>query len=302
LLNPSAVNLFASIQQSANSRPIPPSTGLSVRPAHHEWIVEHRPRVAWFEVHAERFTREGGRLAQLDSIASRYPLSLHAVGLSLGSRGVPDPERLGYLCKLAERLQPELISEELSSFLVNPTRRCAVSARQYSQEDLQSVVRHVIRVQDALDRQILLKNAPELSPLPDSTRSQVEFLAEVVLRTGCGLLLDIGNLYTSAKNQCVQAELALFDFLDSVPADAIGEMHLRGPRGGPAWNDASGLGIASEVVDLYRTAVRELGRLPTLVEEECRSPHFDASLTQAARADAIAFNALYEGVIRASDT
>jgi uncharacterized protein (UPF0276 family) len=259
----------------AGYRPIPARAGIGLHPAHQPWIIERRPPAAWLEVHARNFIAQGGQLADLDAIAASYPLSLHAVGLSLGCGTPPDPLQLHSLRKWVIQLRPGLVSDQL----IHPGDPAALP---YTQEALRSVIRNVIQVQDNLERQILLENPATGGALPDSKLSAAEFLAEVVLRTGCGLLLNVNNLCVS-ETDC-EAEAQLLRFVETVPADSIREIHLEGDL----------------VWELYETAAAILGQLPTLIQRDCASAAFDVLQAEAAMADSLVLGVRSKGIARAA--
>jgi uncharacterized protein (UPF0276 family) len=259
----------------AGHRPIPACAGIGLHPAHQSRIIERRPRAAWFEVHTQNFATRGGQLADLDAIAANYPLSLHAVGLSLGCGTPPDPVQLNTLRKWVARLRPGLVSDHL----IHPSDPAPLP---YTQEALRRVIRNVIQVQDNLERQILLENPSRRLQTPDSTLSEAEFLAEVVLRTGCGLLLNINNACVSTTG--LDAEAQLLRFVEIVPADSIRKIHLAGDL---MW-------------DLFATAAQSLGPLPTLIQWDTGIPTFDVLRAEAALADSIVLAVRSKGTVRAA--
>jgi uncharacterized protein len=275
------------------SRPISASAGIGLRPPHHSWVIEHRPRVPWFEVHAENFMAHVVLLSELDSIASEYPVSLHCVGLSLGSVTLPESTHLHRLRELVARYSPGLISDHLAWNAVDGIHLPDLLPLPYTEEALRVVIRNVSHVQDVLQRQILLENPSRYVRLPESTLSEPEFLAEVVLRTGCGVLLDVNNLYVSARNQEVDPTQTLAHFLDTVSTESIREVHLAGHSildRAPCRSmllDDHGSRISPEVWALYSAAVGAVGPVPTLIEWDTRIPVFNVLEEEASIAHSL---------------
>jgi len=274
------------------TRPISARAGIGLRPLHHSGVIEQHPRVPWFEVHAENFVSHALLQRELDAIAADYPLSLHCVGLSLGSVALPERSHLQALRALLTRYQPRLVSDHLAWNAIKGVHLPDLLPLPYSEEALQVVVRNVHRVHEVLQRPILLENPSKYVALPDSTLSEAEFLAEVVARTGCAVLLDINNLHVSAHNQNLDPEETLSDFLSVVPTDSIHEVHLAGHsilvlRDNHLFLDDHGSRVCQGVWDLYAAALRVLGPVPTLVEWDTRIPTFTVLEEEAARADRI---------------
>jgi uncharacterized protein len=287
LLNPSFV---------PRTRPIPARAGIGLRPIHHSYVIEQPPRVPWFEVHAENFVNHALLERELDAIATDYPLSLHCVGLSLGSVALPERSHLQALRNLLNRYQPQLVSDHLAWNAINGVHLPDLLPLPYSEEALQVVVRNVDRVHEVLQTPILLENPSKYVTLPDSTLSETEFLAEVVARTGCAVLLDINNLHVSAHNQSLDPEESLSEFLSLVPRDSIQELHLAGHsifvlRDNHLLLDDHGSRVCQSVWDLYAAALRALGPVPTLVEWDTRIPSFTVLEEEAAKAERVMLKA-----------
>jgi uncharacterized protein (UPF0276 family) len=251
---------------ASGQRPVPPKAGIGLHPAHHGLVLRKRPKTAWLEVHAENFMARGGMRADLELIARHYPLSIHAVGLSLGSIGLPESEHLGRLRELVEQLQPDLISDHLSWSAIDGVHFPDLLPLPYTEEALDVVIRNVVHVQNCLKRPLLLENPSTDLELPQSALSEAEFLAEVTLRTGCGVLLDLENLFVSAGNRGSDPGEVLEQFLEVIPHETIGEIHLAGQR---------------IVWDLYARAVQELGPVPTLIEWDTLIPPFETMQEEA---------------------
>jgi len=278
---------------ASGGRSIPASTGIGLRPPHHAWVIERRPPVSWFEVHAENFMTHGVLVDELDSIALKYPLSLHCVGLSVGSVAPPEKTHLHRLRELVARCNPDLISDHLAWNAVDGMHLPDLLPLPYTEEALQVVIRNVHYAQDVLRRQILLENPSRYTNLAHSTLSEAEFLAEVALQTGCGVLLDVNNLYVSARNQDSDPNRALTHFLGTVSAQCIGEIHLAGhtiAEGDGTREllvDDHGSRVCPDVWGLYGEAVAILGPVPTVIEWDNRIPIFSVLEEEASIADSL---------------
>ena len=198
-------------------RPIPAAAGIGLRPLHHAWVIQQRPEAAWFEVHAENFMLHAPLREDLELIALHYPLSFHAVGLSLGSVNAPASDHLHQLRELVTRFEPQLVSDHLSWSRIADVHLPDLLPLPYTEEALHGVIRNVHRVQDVLKREILLENPSRyVTQAGTGLMSEADFLAEVVLRTGCGVLLDINNMYVSAVNRGTDPAGDLDEFLSIV--------------------------------------------------------------------------------------
>jgi uncharacterized protein (UPF0276 family) len=285
-----------------------PAAGIGLRPQHHAWVIQHRPKIAWFEVHAENFMTHGPLLDDLEWIARDYPLSLHAVGLSLGSVSPPERDHLNHLRELVTRFEPDLVSDHLSWSAVQGTHFPDLLPLPYTEEALRVVIRNVHQVQDVLKREILLENPSRYVDSFDSALTEAEFLAEVVLRTGCGVLLDINNLYVSAINRGVDPATELDNFLNTVPLESFNEIHLGGHSsvelddGRPLRLDDHGSRVCAEVWAEYQAAVAVLGFVPTLVEWDTRIPEFEVLQQEASVAQSLMQESARAGAIRAAAT
>src|SRR5580693_2124113 len=202
-----------------------PSVGLGFKPEHFEAIVDSRPELGFFEVHAENYMGGGGAPhRRLDAIRERYPLSLHGVGLSIGSPGPLDRAHLQRLAQVAERYQPALVSEHLAWSTHEGAFFNDLLPLPYTEETLAGVCEHIDIVQTALRRTILLENPSTYVAFVETTMSETEFLAEISRRTGCGLLLDVNNIFVSATNHGYDP----YRYLAEFPLAAVGEIHLAG--------------------------------------------------------------------------
>ncbi|HUO23506.1 MAG TPA: DUF692 domain-containing protein [Caulobacteraceae bacterium] len=281
---------------AASSRPIPALAGIGLRLPHHRFVREHRPDVAWLEVHPENYMTPG--LAdELAAFADRYPLSLHAVGMSLGSAHGLDAAHLDRLRALERRIRPGLMSDHLS-WSVASAGGAALALPDllplpYTEEALAVVIANLDRAQHRLGRTILVENPSTYLQFAASTVSEAEFMGEMARATGCGVLLDINNLYVSAMNQGEDPFAALAGYLAHIPAHAIGEIHLAGhavralPGGRQARIDDHGSPVCAEVWALYAAALDGLGPRPTLIEWDTAIPAFGALQAEAAIAQGV---------------
>jgi uncharacterized protein len=223
-------------------------------------------------------------------IRAHYPLSLHAVGLSLGSAAGVDSEHLERLRQLAQLLQPGLMSDHLSWSVANGTYLPDLLPLPYTEEALDVVCRNVTQVQDALGRQLLVENPSTYLSYAASALSEADFLAAVSTRTGCGVLLDINNIYVSACNQRRSAGLVLESWFQALERSSVREMHLAGhavvatTTGDELRIDDHGDQVCAAVWALYARALEYFGALPTLLEWDTRLPEFATLQAEAALA------------------
>ena len=269
---------------------LPACTGVGFKPAHFRDIVAAPQPVGFFEVHAENYMGAGGPPhAQLGALRERYALSVHGVGLSIGSMGPLDRDHLVRLKVLCERYAPESFSEHLAWSSHNDVYLNDLLPLPYAQQTLARVAEHIDEVQTALGRQMLLENPSTYIRFSESTILEVDFLAELSKRTGCGLLLDINNVFVSAKNHGTQP----LTYLDSFPFDRVKEIHLGGHDeevddvGAPLLIDTHGSPIAEGVWTLYVHVIARTGALPTLIEWDNEVPDWPTLLAEAVAAQNI---------------
>jgi uncharacterized protein len=265
-----------------------PSVGVGFKPEHFEAIVEARPKLGFFEVHAENYMGGGGAPhRRLDAIRERYPLSLHGVGLSIGSPGSLDQTHLKRLAAVARRFEPTLVSEHLAWSTHEGAFLNDLLPLPYTDETLARVSEHVDEVQNALGRTMLLENPSTYVVFAESTWAETDFLREIARRTGCGLLLDVNNVFVSATNHGRDPERYLADF----PLEAVGEIHLAGyaddsdDAGLPLLIDAHNSPVRETVWSLYADALRRLGPTPTLIEWDNDVPAWPTLFSEARRAE-----------------
>lgn len=262
--------------------------GLGLKADHYEAAYDCAARGLWFEVHPENYMIDGGpRLAWLETIGSRHPLSLHGVSLSLAADCAPDSEHLKRLKALAERVQPALISEHLAWSTWRGQYHADLLPFPRTEDALQRIIDNIQRTQECLGRRIAIENPSHYLQLPGHQFSEIEFLAELSSRSGCGLLLDINNVFLSAHNMGYDANA----YVDAFPSDAIMEIHLAGhsvdPGGTSLLIDSHDAPVAEPVWALYRRLIRRVGPRPTLIERDEHIPPFGELLLERDRAQSL---------------
>jgi uncharacterized protein (UPF0276 family) len=269
---------------------LPASTGVGFKPAHFRDILAAPQPLGFFEVHAENYMGAGGPPhAQLGALRERYALSVHGVGLSIGSMRPLDRDHLMRLKTLCERYTPESFSEHLAWSSHGDVYLNDLLPLPYTQQTLARVAEHIDEVQTALGRQMLLENPSTYIGFSESMIPEVDFLAELSKRSGCGLLLDINNVFVSAKNHGTQP----LAYLDSFPFDRVKEIHLGGHDeevddvGAPLLIDTHGSPIAEGVWTLYAHVIACTGALPTLIEWDNDVPDWPTLLAEAVAAQNI---------------
>ena len=273
------------------SRPtrLPAAAGVGYKPQHYTAIMEDPGSVAWLEIHAENYMGDGGRpLAQLRALADRFPISVHGVGLSIGGETPLDPDHLARLKHLVSWLSPASFSEHLAWSTHDSHFLNDLLPLPYTSATLTRVAAHIDQVQTALGRPMLLENPSSYLAFADSTWAEPEFLAELARRTGCGLLLDVNNVFISATNLGFSPQ----GYIDAFPLTAVGEIHLGGhdedhdDHGQPLLIDSHGQEIADPVWSLLAYTLARSGPKPVLVEWDTDVPDWPILEAEAARAAA----------------
>jgi uncharacterized protein (UPF0276 family) len=266
------------------TRPLPSAAGIGLRAPHIGQVLAQRPPVPWFEVHSENYFADGGpTLAVLDRIRGDYPLSLHGVGTSLGSTDPLDLAHLVKLKRLMQRVEPARVSEHLCWSGVHGRHYNDLLPLPYTEEALTHVCARVAATQDFLGRTILVENVSSYLTFPESTIPEHEFVVAVAARTGCGLLVDVNNIYVNARNHGIDAHA----YLAAIPPAIVVEIHLAGfDASGPCLIDTHGAPVAPDVWALYEVALRRFGRVPTLIEWDTDIPDFTVLQREAATAQA----------------
>ena len=271
-------------------RALPARAGVGLKPEHYKAILSEAPDLGWFEVHAENYMGAGGPPHRyLTAIRERYPLSIHGVGLSIGAARPLDREHLKRLKHLIDRYQPGSFSEHLAWSSHDTVFYNDLLPLPYDAESVARVADHIDEVQEIIGRRMLLENPSAYVAFLESTMSEIDFLTEVVRRTGCGLLLDVNNVHVSATNQ----DFDPFDYIDRFPVEHVGEIHLAGyapdvdDHGAPLLIDAHDRPIDPEVLKLYRHTIGRAGPVPTLIEWDNDVPDWPTLFAEARRADAV---------------
>jgi len=282
------LNSLAAVSQFRRGS-IPAKAGIGLRFPHHQVVAETRPDVAWFEVHTENYLGGGTSLRYLETIRRDYPLSLHGVGLSLGSAEGIDAAHLERVRRVVESIEPGLVSEHLSWSIVDGTYLADLLPLPMTEEALDVVCRHVDQVQARLKRRVLVENPSTYLRFRHSTIPEWEFLARVAQRTGCGILCDVNNIYVSACNHGWDAS----NYLAALPPAGVGEIHLAGHAvkqlddGRTLRIDDHGSRVAPAVWALYAEALARFGPVPTLVEWDTDVPPLEVLLGEATHAAAM---------------
>lgn len=268
---------------------LPLVAGIGLRSPHMREVLERCPSAGWLEVHAENYMNRGAAASQLERIRSNYTLSIHGVGLSLGSESGIDQEHLDRLKEVCRRFEPAMVSEHLSWSVGDGIYLNDLLPIPHDEEALTIVADNISRTQDALKRTILIENLATYVGFSRSTMDEPEFLAALAKRTGCGLLLDINNVFVSAQNMGFDPNA----YIAALPAVAIGEIHLAGhvenqTPDGPVLIDNHGSLVAHQVWALYASAIRRIGKRPTLIEWDSALPPLSTLLSEAMWADLLA--------------
>jgi hypothetical protein len=267
-----------------------PTAGLGLKPQHYSEALSC-PAVGaqaglWFEVHPENYMVEGGpRLAWLEAVRAGRPLSLHGVGLSLAGDERPDREHLSRFRALIDRYQPFLVSEHLAWSRRGGVYHPDLLPVPRSREMLNLVCAHVDEAQSALGRSMLIENPTAYLDLAGHAWDEVEFMAEIARRTGCRLLIDVNNVFVGSANLGFDAGA----WLDAVPSELVGEVHLAGHRPDPVLGealliDSHDAPVGEPVWTLYRRLIDRIGPRPTLIERDGDVPAFDILLGEQGRA------------------
>ena len=268
-------------------RPIPAAAGIGLRAPHIERVLAERPPVPWFEVHSENYFGAGGAMhVALERVRADYPLSLHGVGLSLGSADVLDQAHLVRLRELVDRYEPALVSEHIGWGAIGGVHLNDLLPLPCTQEALDLMVSRVQQVQESLGRELLVENISSYLSFRDAEMPESAFVAELVRRSGCGLLLDVNNVYVNSVNHGFDPH----DYLHAMPHEAVREIHLAGHTRKehlpvPLLIDSHSRPVADEVWALYDEALALCGPQPTLIEWDQDIPALEVLLAEARRAE-----------------
>ncbi|MYM56488.1 MNIO family bufferin maturase [Thalassovita mangrovi] len=268
---------------------LPAAPGVGYKPQHYSDILADAGPVRWLEIHAENYMGDGGRpIAQLRFLADRFPISVHGVGLSIGGETPLDPSHLARLKYLCDWLNPASFSEHLAWSTHDSGFLNDLLPLPYTNATLARVCSHIDQVQETLGRRMLLENPSSYLAFAESTYDEPAFLAEVSKRTGCGLLLDVNNIFVSATNLNYDPRA----YVDAFPLDQVGEIHLGGhdededDHGAPLLIDSHGREVADPVWTLLDYVLEKSGPRPTLIEWDTDVPDWATLALEAARAEA----------------
>jgi uncharacterized protein (UPF0276 family) len=290
---PRSAHHFSSGRAAARGVPgmatrLPWRAGVGLKPEHFRDVLASRPDIGFFEVHAENCMVEGGPFHHfLSLIREQYPLSLHGVGLSIGGEGPLDEEHLDRLAHLIVRYDPASFSEHLAWSSHGDTFLNDLLPVTYDRVTLDRVCRHIDRVQERLQRQMLLENPATYLEFEASTMSETQFLHVVLKRTGCGLLLDVNNVHVSCTNHGRNA----LAYINELSLDTVGEIHIAGfardadASGAPLLIDSHGSPVDEVVWGLYEYVIERMGPVATLLERDNNVPPLEILLAEAGRAD-----------------
>ena len=269
---------------------LPNRAGIGYKAQHFAQIMDNPSPVEWLEIHAENYMGAGGRpIAQLRHLAQRFPISVHGVGLSIGGEGALDRDHLARLKTLCDTINPASFSEHLAWSTHEGAFLNDLLPLPYTAATLARVCNHIDQVQSVLGRKMLLENPSTYLAFAETTMEEVDFLSQIAAKTGCGLLLDVNNVYVSAINQQTNP----MDYLRAFPMQAVGEIHLGGhdediaDYGAPLLIDSHGRDVAPPVWDLYQTTIALAGPKPTLIEWDNDVPDWPVLAAEAARATQI---------------
>jgi uncharacterized protein (UPF0276 family) len=277
------------IPQTCARAPIPAMAGIGLRSPHYLEVLDARPKLAWFEAHSENYCGQGGApLFYLEKIRADYPISLHGVGLSLGAVDALDAFHLRRLKALIQRVEPGLVSEHLSWGSFGGAYLNDLLPLPYTEEALAHIVARIGQAQDFLGRRMLIENPSSYLEYAHSTIPESEFLRAVAARSGCGILLDVNNVYVSCRNHGWDASA----YLQGIPAGGVEEIHLAGHtlnrfEGGEILIDTHNRPVCGEVWRLYEFALQCWGPRPTLIEWDADLPPLQVLLDEARIADAL---------------
>lgn len=267
---------------------LPLRAGLGLKTEHFTQVLETGPDIGFFEVHAENYMVAGGPFHHyLGLIREQYPLSLHGVGLSIGGEAALDREHLARLATLIERYQPQSFSEHLAWSSHGPVFLNDLLPLAYDATTLSRVCAHVDQVQSTLKRSMLLENPSTYLQFQRSTLDETDFISEVIRRTGCGLLLDVNNVYVS----CINHQRDPSAYIDALPLHAVGEIHLAGfaedtdSLGDRLLIDDHGAPIDNAVWQLYEHVLARTGPVATLIERDNQVPPFSVLQAEARQAE-----------------
>lgn len=267
---------------------LPARPGVGYKPQHYSAIMADPGPLGWLEIHAENYMGDGGRpIAQLRHLAERFPISVHGVGLSIGAEGDLDKDHLARLKHLVSWLNPASFSEHLAWSTHDSHFFNDLLPLPYTPKTLDRVAAHINEVQDTVGRRMLLENPSSYLAFAESTLSETDFLRELTQRTGCGLLLDVNNVFVSATNLKTSPQA----YIDNFALDAVGEIHLGGhdededETGAPLLIDSHGKAVVDPVWALLDYTLAKSGPKPLLIEWDTDVPEWPVLAEEITRAD-----------------
>lgn len=269
------------------SSAIPACAGIGLRSQHHQDALLSPVKTGWLEVHSENYFGKGGiPLRELEAIRADYPISLHGVGMSLGSTDELDRQHLRQLQNLIQRIEPGLVSEHLSWSSFGRRYLNDLLPMPYTDETLTHLTARISQVQDYLGRQLLIENPSSYLEYGFSSYLESSFINELAQRSGCGILLDVNNVYVS----CVNHGWNALDYLSDIAADKVGEIHLAGHSVKTVGEqsmliDTHNAPVSDAVWQLYQAAIQRFGSRPTLIEWDADLPEWQVLVAEAATAD-----------------
>ena len=264
---------------------LPVASGIGLRAAHHDRVLGALPEIAWLEVHTENFLGGGATPAMLEALRERYAISLHGVGLSLGSAEGLDQEHLARIAALVRHLDPAAVSDHVSWSVTGGVYFNDLLPIPYDEEALSVIARNVMHFQEAIGRPVMVENPSTYLRHAQSDRAEPQFLAELCQRSGCGLLLDVNNVFVSTENHGDDAQA----YLAAIAHLPIGEIHLSGHHLRQIGNrsiriDDHGSPVSDPVWALYQQALSLIGPRPTLIEWDSALPPLETLLAEAGKA------------------
>lgn len=267
--------------------------GIGLRHQHLSHVLNTQPSVPWFEVHTENYFAQGSQAAFiLDVISQRTPLSCHGVGLSLGSASGVDEVHLSHVKQVIDRYKPALVSDHVSWGKVGNVHLCDLLPIPYTHEALKVMVQNISHVQDVLKRPILIENPSTYLQFKHAEMTEWEFLNALTKQAGCGLLLDVNNVYVSCQNHGWSAQ----NYISSITKNTVGELHLAGHtatqvEGQTLLIDDHGSHVNNAVWELYRHTIQHVGDVPTLLEWDTDVPDFSELEAERLKAEEIMMHA-----------
>ncbi|RTK93443.1 MAG: DUF692 domain-containing protein [Rickettsiales bacterium] len=265
-----------------------PFIGIGLKAPHYKQVLEEHPPIGWFEVHSENFLARGGNIPKfIAKISEKYPLSLHGVGLSLGSAEGLSTNHLELLSNLIKRVNPKFVSEHLSWGYVDGIYMPDLLPVPYTKESFNILKRNILIAQDALKQEILIENPSSYIEYKSSKQSESEFLVDLCKSTGAKILLDVNNVYVSAWNHAWNAK----KYIDSIPENLVREIHIAGhsvkelPDNQILRVDTHNANVCDKVWNLYNYAIEKFGPIPTLLEWDADIPSLDALVAEASKCE-----------------